>query len=215
MKPRISVLVPSRGRVGHLEASLRSLGWHEYEPLPEVEFLVALDDDDPQVNLYKERLGSNTTIITMSRAGYGYLDKYYNELAKIATGDWLWLWNDDATMQEGAWLEKLKEVDASRPYVGQFGAHHIFPLMTRTLYKIIGHFSRGASNDTYILGVGDRAGVRVYIGDAHEITIDHNEIHDQTEQDKNATLGIASGRPGWEDQDNDAERIKLWLSTNP
>jgi hypothetical protein len=212
MKPRISVLIPSRGRVVQLEASLVSLGWHKYEPMPEVEFLIALDEDDPQVNLYKERLGANTTIITMPRVGYGYLDKYYNELAKVATGDWLWLWNDDATMREGPWLERLKEVDASRPYIAQFGGHHIFPLMTRTLYKTIGHFSKGASNDTYMLGLGDRAGVRIYIGTTQEITIDHNEIHDQTETDKNATLGIATGRPGWEDQDKDAERIKQWLA---
>lgn len=210
--PRISVLTPSRGRAWHLEASLTSLGWTKDKRLPEVEFLIALDEDDPQVPLYKEIFGKTTTIIVMPRVGYGYLDYYYNALAKKSTGDWLWLWNDDATMRGGPWLEKLKEVDATRPYVAQFGGHHIFPLMTRTLYKIIGHFSKGASNDTYVLGVGDRGGVRIYIGNAQEITIDHNEIHDATEGDKNITLGIASGRPGWDEQDEDAEKVKSWLS---
>lgn len=210
--PKISVLIPSRGRIVGLEASLKSLGWEKDKKLPEVEFLIAMDTDDAQIHLYEEKFGSTTTIIKMPRVGYGYLDKYYNELAKIATGDWLWLWNDDATMRGGPWLEKLKEIDSTRPYVAQFGGHHIFPLMTRTLYKIIGHFSMGAANDTYVLGVGDKAGIRIYIGNAQEIIIGHDGIHDQTEEDKNATLGIASGRQGQDEQEKDAEKVKIWLS---
>ena len=87
--------------------------------------------------------------------------------------------------------------------------------MTRTLYKSIGHFSLGASNDTYVLGVGDRGGVRIYIGDAQDITIDHRELHDQTEGDKNIALGTAMGRPGWDEQDEDAEKVKQWLAKHP
>lgn len=209
--PAVSLLCPSRGRPELLEESILSLYEGDWE------FLVAVDEDDPRLESYYElqdKLGF--VLITTPRYGYAFLERYYNDLAKISSGKWLLLWNDDAEMKQPNWIGKIDK-SHKRPYVLQFGTDHCFPMISRTLYNIMGHFSLGPSNDTYLLGVGDRANIREEIpGDFIHHKRDY--IHDQTEGDKvQATTNTSNRMKSVEciiNQEEDARKVLEWLQLN-
>ena len=188
--------------------SIESLGTKD------IEILVAVDEDEPALKEYYSLLYDNTSLITTPRYGYGYLERYYNDLARISTGEWLFLWNDDAVMGNKDWVDKIT-ASSKKPHVAQFGEDKCFPLITRTLYNIMGHFSLGPSNDTYLLGVGDRAEIRTYFEDVN-IYHKRDYIHDQTEGDKVQATSLVSKRQSSKEcveaQDEDARRVKEWQS---
>ena len=95
----VSVLCPTRERPVQLEASIT--GMLDLAAAPhEVEILVAADPDDHS----PLSLPWQATVWTAPRRyGYEHLEAYYNELAAIATGEWLFIWNDDATMETPGW----------------------------------------------------------------------------------------------------------------
>jgi hypothetical protein len=94
----ISVLCPSRGNPQLLTRSAKSLRDTANGPF---EFLVAADDDDP-ATVETAAVIADMTIV-LPRAGYDGLHVYYQELAGIAAGDWLLVWNDDFTMLTPGW----------------------------------------------------------------------------------------------------------------
>lgn len=201
MAPLVSVLIPSRGRPGLLKESIESLGEGNYE------VSVAVDNDDPSLLEYDPNQVTEVT----DRFGYAYLHEYYNLLAAKARGDWLLLWNDDAEMK-GDWLDKIT-ADPDQPWVATFGEEKCFPLISRKLYEIIGHFSKGPANDTYLLGVGDRAGIRIKF-DPVKIHHKRDYVHDGTETDKNGTLKemelIMASKEILGHEDKDAGKVLRW-----
>jgi hypothetical protein len=205
---KLSVLVASRGRVEGLKRSLASFGWEKGRTLPNIEFLIAVDSDDPQIKDYKREF-DGLTIIECPRFGYGDLHKYYNKLAKLSVGDWLLNWNDDATITLGDWMGELDKADHTQPYTAQPAGYSPFPLMSRKLYEIVGHFSEGALIDRYLLGLGEKSGRHIYIGGS--VKIDHDRVDDQTKRDGDFTLGMASEHDGLTEQLAAAEKVKLWL----
>lgn len=164
----ISVLCPSRGRVERLVESYKSFGNQN------IEFLVAVDKDDPQLKDYKK---TGLSITECPRFGYPFLEKYYNILAKKSKGDWLFNWNDDALMQYDNLEELVSDLDPSIPQVVLFGGDKCFPMISRGLYDLIGHFAMGPSVDSYIHAIGFHGKIIV---DKPEIFIAHNRIADQT-----------------------------------
>lgn len=127
---KLSVLCPSRGRPEMLMSSRDTFK-------DEIEFLVAVDKDDSALPAYKA-LGIPLTIT--KRYGYPYLEKYYNILAKKATGDWLFNWNDDAFLGMGNVVGLLEELDPQEPAIGYFdNGDTRFPLVSRGLYELLGH----------------------------------------------------------------------------
>lgn len=106
----ISVLCPSRCRPALLRRSIRSLQERESSAHP-VEYLIFADYDDPDTNEVAWSLGLRG--VSGHRYGYAHLDRYYNQLAKIALGSWLLLWNDDALMSTSAWNEHIESLPDS------------------------------------------------------------------------------------------------------
>jgi glycosyltransferase involved in cell wall biosynthesis len=107
--PLVSVLLPSRGRVGHLAKALDSL-WSMASDRGCFEVLVKVDDDDSATIAYLTELNDTHPFIpvrwfcTPRGGGYHDLHVWYNEiLAPAATGDWLWFFNDDAVVQTQGW----------------------------------------------------------------------------------------------------------------
>src|SRR3954471_7475372 len=101
---RISVLLPSRGRPVSLVRSIGSLVTNSSD-LHRVQMLVGWDDDDPDTAA-AARESTALDIITVrfpERFGYYQLHRYVNALAERANGDWLLLWNDDATLATLGW----------------------------------------------------------------------------------------------------------------
>jgi hypothetical protein len=78
--------------------------------------------------------------------GYTGINRYYNHLAKSASADWLFVWNDDAVMNTPEWDQVIES------YTGQFRLlkvhthnehpYSIFPIVPRAWFDLFGHFSR-------------------------------------------------------------------------
>lgn len=175
----ISVLCPTRGRFDSMLASFQSLA----STGRDFELLLYVDDDDPQLDRYR-RLAP--TIIG-PRHGYPGLHHYVNALADQARGDWLLLWNDDATMTTKAWDDMIH---AQEPAVLSPGTNHggdptsvkrcIFPVVPTAWVRHVGHFSLNRHNDTWWGYIGRDLGLLRPIGvhihhDRFDLTGGHDD----------------------------------------
>lgn len=163
----ISVLVPSRERPELLARSIESLGQAD------LEVLLALDDDDPRLDDYA---GIGTAVVG-SRHGYGRLQRYYNELAARASGEWLLLWNDDCVMQTENWSKIVAAYDGKMVVLNPRTNHdnwaidmNVFPIFPRKMVELMGHVSLHVHNDSWIEYVARDAGIMVRV----PITIHHD-----------------------------------------
>ena len=164
----ISVLVPSRERPEPLAASIGSLGGGN------LEVLVALDEDDPRLADYA---GIGSVTIIGPRHGYSSLQRYYNELACRARGDWLLLWNDDCLMQTPEWIEIVHSFDGQLVVLNPRTNHdnwkvdmNVFPIFPRKLVELMGHVSLSRHNDSWLEYVARDAGIMVRV----PISIQHD-----------------------------------------
>ncbi len=157
VKPKFSVLVPSRGRANHLKFSLDSLGLEENK----LEALVWVDDDDPQLAEYKKLFTDNNRVrmFIKPRVGYKKFHIMLNFLASKAASDWLFLWNDDAYMESTDWYksfadhsrlvdprEELVVFNIWTPLINR----EQFPVVSRKYYELLGHISQNALCDLYV-----------------------------------------------------------------
>lgn len=158
----ISVLCPTRHRVNLLQRSVLSLvthasDWYSFQ------MLYAVDaDDDETLSFLKE---SETFIraqdryhVSPERHGYGGFHIYANELCRLAAGEWLMLWNDDAVMLTDGW-DKLIE-DQETEWVLSLRSNHsdgivAFPVVPKHWVVRIGHFSLNPHNDTWWQMIGN------------------------------------------------------------
>jgi len=106
----ISALMPSRGRPESLRRSAMSLFDTALHP-DRIEVLVAADPDDLATQAAADGLGLECWVAPY-RFGYGQIRLYFNALAEVAVGDWLLLWNDDATMTAAGWDTLIERLPA-------------------------------------------------------------------------------------------------------
>lgn len=184
---RVSVLLPSRGRPASLRASIQSLRDMATDPR-EVEVLVGWDTDDPITGQVARR-GGKTGLVGVEfpeRHGYHQLHRYVNVLAERSAGDWLLLWNDDATMTTRGWDEWLGRYPAALPWVlslastGYGHALCCFPAVSRALYTTLGHLSLSPHIDTWLQDIGRATGtlrdIPVHVHhDRHDLTGGHDD----------------------------------------
>jgi hypothetical protein len=162
----ISVLTPTRGRTQGLVESVMSLTELAADPFA-VEILLAVDPDDSptwdvsHVALPAAAHGADVRWLrTPERYGYRNIHRYYNELAAMAAGDWLLLWNDDALMRTQGWDAVI---EAQEPAVLWPSANHhrelnLFPVWPAAWSRAMGHVSLCFNADTWLGEVGDMAG---------------------------------------------------------
>lgn len=160
----ISVLCPTRGRPEAMRRSAATLLDLADDP-SRVEILTACDDDDPTLAEY------DTPTLVGPRLGYRGLHLYVNKLAEIASGDWLFLWNDDCDMVTPGWDSVVM---AETPGVlsprSNHGGHPdsvkacIFPIVPAAWVRAVGHFSLNCHNDTWWGEIGHALGVLRGIG---------------------------------------------------
>ncbi len=131
-----------------------------------IELLLKLDDDN-----YKEyidrideiyKITQNVKIVISNRRkGYNSLHHFVNELCGVSTGEFLLLWNDDATMITNEWDNYVVE-HSGEVCVLQMDNNHfpdIFPLVHRKIYEVLGHFSLNPQNDSWIHFVAQMADI--------------------------------------------------------
>ena len=156
--PLVSVMLPCRGRYEGTRQSLASLALAT-DP-SQLEVLVRADDDDPEtVKVCQEAYPFPVHIMVGPRGG-GYADLHhmYNQCAAAAKGRFLLLWNNDAIMQTPGWDDKLRPFDD-----GKLRYFHVkvtpddqilsFPILHRSWYDCLGHYSTWAHNDSYVYRV--------------------------------------------------------------
>ncbi len=154
MAHTVSVLTPSRERVEMLKTSLESLG-------DVYEHLVYVDDDDPQLKEYEKLEIPNMQMVIGERYNYQRLQEYYNQLAEMATGDWLLIWNDDTIMHTEHWTHWIQEFDSNEPLVLNihYDNNNYFPLISRAFYDALGHISLSPNSDSWVKEIAVKLGM--------------------------------------------------------
>lgn len=187
-QPLASFLLPSRGRVERLKLSLASIA-ETCNDKNCYEVMIWADDDDVKTIEFLLTLKDNPTIkTTIGARGRGYLDLnvFCNHLASVSSGEFIWLFNDDAQIVTQGWDDVLKNHLADKPKVYQPSSkghtRNIFPCVRRRIYEIMGRFSESALNDFYISTVAKKANIeqKINIEVFHDHPAQGGTIRDQT-----------------------------------
>lgn len=175
--PLVSILLPTRGRPGHLYHAVDSL-YSLAKDKGNLEFIFKADTDDPETIDAVEKLavipGLKVKNIISPR-GNGYFDMHHwvNDMARQATGDWLLLFNDDARMTTQDWDTALMHIGTGMPWFGIADVCLImaqtigrpfaneFIILRRKTFEILGHISLSPHNDNWIYGVMEFLRVRL------------------------------------------------------
>ena len=161
--PLVSVLLPTRGRVAHLERSLKSLA-ETIDQKVRAEIIVRCDDDDLETKRWLEAHSKTWSLLLHGPRGQGYADLHlmYDDMCRMSRGQFLFMWNDDNTMQTTGWdLEIAKHASNddyplyldTTVYNGPEIHHYVLPIVHRSYWHILGRYSASAHNDTYIYEV--------------------------------------------------------------
>ena len=193
--PLISVLMSTRGRPKWLCQAVDSL-YSLAKDKSRLEFVFKADDDDWETIATLERMEKILPIkkiISPRGRGYHDIHLWLDQKAKLATGDWLFIFNDDAQMATQDWDEVMLHMGTSSPWLGVEDvaltvcqtegrpfAQEFFLLRRKTI-EILGHISKSPHGDNWIYGVMKFIGASLEMG----ILIKHfsAEIGDQTRAD--------------------------------
>lgn len=189
-----SILMPARRRPEDAVRALASLRDHAANA-DALQYLVRCDTDDRATADHIKREFPKARVIAGKRYGYRGLHRYYNQLARRATGEWLVTWNDDAFMQEDYWDVLVSTAATPVCVIGQTGSV-AFPIVSRGAYEAVGRvFARGCCVDSLWEHAAHRAGclVRVALG------IDHQyQRNDEIKQD-NGTFDMDESKVAYSD----------------
>lgn len=185
----ISILLPTRGRREVLKSSLEGLVSKASIP-GRLEILLGIDEDDEGI---KEFLQEEVTPMLQNyrvecRAsifkplGYENLNVYVNHLASIATGQWLFFWNDDGIMVTEGWDDVIDSYTGQFKLLGPRDNHDghpyaIFPIVPKDWFMLMDHLSLNAQNDAWLSHIA-------YMLDIFE-RIDVEFIHDRADMTGN------------------------------
>lgn len=210
----ISVLCPSRGRIASLVNSIRSLADNATDP-DRVEVLVAADPDDEMTTAAPLDghlpLGGEVRLwVAPERYGYARIHEYYNHLAAMARGEWLLLWNDDASMRTPGWDTAIGGQEPGVLWLQANQGPYYFPAWPKAWSDAWGHVSLSPNVDVWVSEVGTRLGmarpvpVEVF-HDRKDITGGHD---DQTYAEGRAVMGNYSNHPDHDLPANREQRIR-------
>jgi len=217
MSKLASILIISRNRFDSLLEAINSI-INTTNDLKKVEILLRFDDDDDDSlsrvsELPKDKIDINMTV--GKRYGYENLHKYVNEICKQAQGEFLVWFNDDCVIKSKNWDIILSE------YIGQIvclfpnhegtGSGNIFPIISKKIYDILGHFSLSQQVDTWQQIVGSRAKIEKKRDDLIFI---HNREQDYvSDPDRKAVLKRTA--KVWAESDKilteDANKVKKYI----
>lgn len=185
----ISILLPTRGRREVLKSSLEGLVSKASIP-GRLELLLGIDEDDegiqeylrdevaPILTKYKVECKANV----FKPIGYENLHQYVNHLAGVATGEWLFFWNDDGIMVTEGWDEVIDSYTGEFKLLAPRDNHNghpyaIFPIVPRAWFNLMEHLSQNAQNDAWLSHIA-------YMLDIFE-RIDVEFIHDRADMTGN------------------------------
>lgn len=151
----LSVIFPSRGRIEKLAASVDSLLSLATRP-NQIEVLVRMDKDDPTVGAVVQSLPA-TIIVGERLNGYWSMDTFWNELGRLAQGEWFVTWNDDTKMRTPGWDEIIRSQPPAAILIPEDNSTTYgwpaFPIINRKVQDRLGHLTRFPGIDTWMHGV--------------------------------------------------------------
>lgn len=102
---KVSVLVPTRGRVARLAAMRAS--FYATAGSDEAELVFRADADDRETAGYLLEAGERRYRVGPRLDGYRSLPAFFNEMAGMASGDVLMLGNDDMVFRTPGWASRV------------------------------------------------------------------------------------------------------------
>ena len=162
----VSVILPTRGRCAALRRSIESLRKTATDA-SSFEVLLALDDDDRETLDQLERNPIPASrLLVGRRVGYVNLHHYVNALCSQATGDWLFLWNDDVLMETENWdgiiasyTGRFLLLNPDSNHNNQAIGNCPFPLLPRRWFELLGHVAMNNHFDTWAELVAKQLGI--------------------------------------------------------
>lgn len=103
---KVSVLVPTRGRVGRLKTLITSFDLTTGNG-PDCELVFRIDEDDYATRDFLLGWGGHQVVIGPRLLGYRSMPTFFNELAACASGDVLMCGNDDMVFQTPGWQQAI------------------------------------------------------------------------------------------------------------
>jgi hypothetical protein len=148
----ISVIMPTRKRVSALLTSIDELVSLAKNP-DDIEILLKVDSDDEDTLKILPWLPPQVkTLIYPRMRGYADLHIFQNDLAKIAQGKWLWIYNDDCVIKTQNWDEVISNYGDKFVVINPEAhtGHPCFPIVPRRLFEWWGHLSLSRQTDSWI-----------------------------------------------------------------
>jgi len=149
----IAVLLATHKRTDALHRSVFSL-IDQAQDLDTIQFLFAIDENDhigmdyflEHVQPVLDQRNINYQAIAFEPLGYMGLNRYYNELAKNADADWLWVWCDDAICTTPNWDQRIRECTGEfrllKVHTHNEHPYSIFPIYPAEWHETLGYLSR-------------------------------------------------------------------------
>lgn len=157
----IAVLLPTRGRTEGLTRSVKTIV--EQASCPDrLEIVFGFDNDDDiglehfatVIQPWLDQQNIDYEAMAFDSMGYTGLNRYYNELAKTASADWLFVWNDDATMDTPGWDDVVRQHDGQfvvlKVHTHNEHPYSIFPIVPQQWFELLGVLSRHQMIDAEI-----------------------------------------------------------------
>ena len=213
---KVSVLIPSINGFNLLSECIESL-FNNSTGLNDIEVIIKLDIGDPTVLKINELpYPTKLKILVYDKGlGYGDIHTFINDMAKVATGDWLQPLNDDTIMKTKNWDKLLERFDYNRPLilrhescagrVGDIGDYY-FPYISRKYYDTVGRITGCPSYDGYLLMISNE----LSIWDRVQIKFFHREIHEikQVPEKNDNMIKSMSSRDRMHEKEIDKNKIK-------
>lgn len=193
--PLVSILIPTRGRPEHLCQAIDSLCSLAVD-VSLLEFILKIDDDDLATQEVATKIEQKVPIKKIiSPRGNGYHDMHHwvNEMCSEASGDWLYLGNDDFRMKTQGWDHTVLNIGTDNPWPGINSCCLLytptqgrpyaqeFVMMRRETYNFLGHFSLSPHCDNWAYSIMNFMGCALTLA----VFVEHlsDVIKDSTRRD--------------------------------
>ena len=218
MEKLASILIPTRGRFNELLKAIKSI-IDATNNLDRIEIILRFDDDDKSSLDRLGELPKNIDINVMVGKRYGYVElhKYVNEMCAETKGEFIAWFNDDCIIESKNWdnivAQYTGKIVCFYPNNKGTGSGNIFPIISRKIYEILGHFSLAQQVDSWHHYVGKIAGIEVYRDD---LVFIHNRKQEYI-SDENRGETLEKNRIIWESLDSeiikDAAKIARYIKS--
>jgi len=188
----VAILIPTRKRVNRLIETIKSI--IETTKDASVEICLRVDGDDNETMLaipYIFSLFPNTRVLIGQRmGGYLSLSAFYNELSKVCDARWIFIMNDDITLEGCGWVEQLERISTTGVLVWPecyqlggsryetHGSAYVCPIVPNRCWDQFGRTEPGTPIDVWFTNVlrnGHNWRTEVLKG----LTVNHNRDADE------------------------------------